>query len=736
MDEANGKALPYATVALYRQADSSLVSGTLSSDKGDYRFESVLADDYRLEISYVGYMTVAKDLHVEGTKEFFADTIRLKMESVELEEALVVGERVKVKTEGNSTTYFINTKASAASSTGSDLLQYIPGVGMGLMKEISLNGSTAIRLLVNGKERDQDYVNQLDAQQIERIEIIDAPGAKYEGSIDGVIHIILKKDEMRGVNGHIYAEIPTSKATIYSFPTASLEYGFERMNLYMSYGGEFASLDKTHTDQKILIQGTDTTRVESLEHLRQDNRNQRLTYGIDFFINKRNQINFYAFYNPYSSEDNGWMDMQLEMADSISTSIYTREKEDRNMATFYSLYFRHSFDKPMHEFSVDLSHYHYRAGITTSLAPGMTNISEPLINYVSLKADYTLPLGSYMNLETGLKNSIAFQDYTQTDGFTGREIRNAIYASMQYGRKKLKALAGLRLSNFSNGAIDHQLSLLPTLFIHYSITQTQHLKASFKYYERAPRLQDLNPQLLYFDLFAFRKGNADLAPEYMMDLFADYSISRNNNFISMRLFYQHLDDGIFEYSFVNNDGILETNVNNLGAFHRYGLQCTGTLKLGKQIDINAYARYYIFQSDLNTISELRQIGNTRQWGLESNVSLLADLRRGMSLSAALQIIGPEYGIQRKNFKDPLYSMTFTKSFREKLKVGVTALVPFRKSYTYQGSEARGMDYYYYAEGNVSLPGVVLVLKAKYQFSSGKGVNKIERVKDEIADELY
>jgi hypothetical protein len=736
VDEANAEALPYATVALYRQADSSLVSGTLSSEEGNYSFGAVPAVDYYLEISYVGYTTMTQDLSVGGYTEYKADTIHLQTESIALEEAFVVGERVKVRSGGNSTTYFVNAKASAAASTGSDILQHIPGLTVGLMKDISLNGSKNIRLLVDGKERDQQYVNQLNAQQIGRIEIIDAPGAKYEGNICGVVHIILKKDQNRGVNGHVYAEIPTSKSEIFSFPTASLEWGSERANLYMSYGGEFAYFGKSHSDQMIFIRGTDTTRIRSLEQLRQDNRNQRLTYGIDYFFDKRNQINFYAYCNPYSSEDHGYMDLQMETHDSISHSRYTRKKEDKNMAAFYSLYYQHSFDEPKHNLSIDLSHYHYRGNITTSLLPGMINISEPLINYLSLKADYSLPLGSHMNLESGLKSSIAFQDYTQTGGFKNQEIRNAIYTSIAYGRDKFQAMAGLRLSNFRNRANDNQLSMLPTLFIQYKISQTQILSASFKYHESAPRLEDMNPQLLYSDIFAYRRGNEHLSPEYVADLHLDYSISRNNNFMSMRLFYQHLDDGIFEYSYVNDQGILETKVNNLGTFHRYGLQYTGSLKLGKRIDINAYAKYYIFQSDLNPFSELQQIGNTRKNGLESNLSLVADLTRGMSVSTALQVYGPEYGVQRKDFKDPLYSLTFMKSFKERLKVGITALVPFSKSYTYQGSEARGVDFYHGSVGNVTLPRGLFILKVKYQFSSGKALRKIERSKDDIADELH
>ena len=114
-----------------------------------------------------------------------------------------------------------------------------------------------------------------------------------------------------------------------------------------------------------------------------------------------------------------------------------------------------------------------------------------------------------------------------------------------------------------------------------------------------------------------------------------YSISKKNNFISLRLFYQHLSDGIFAYSFVNGDRKLETNVSNMGNFHHYGLQCTTTLKLGKRVDLNAYARYYLFRSNLNSVSELKQIENTCKTGLESSLSLVADLSRGMSASAAL-----------------------------------------------------------------------------------------------------
>ena len=129
---------------------------------------------------------------------------------------------MKAKTDADKTTYFMNKKMYDASNTGVDILNYIPGIQVDIMKNISFEGSQNIVILVDGKERDRNFVSQLNANQIDKVEVINAPGSRYDADVTGVINIILKKDRESGINGHIYAEVPTSKSEIYVFPDLQL----------------------------------------------------------------------------------------------------------------------------------------------------------------------------------------------------------------------------------------------------------------------------------------------------------------------------------------------------------------------------------------------------------------------------------------------------------------------------------------------------------------------------------
>jgi outer membrane receptor for ferrienterochelin and colicin len=126
-----------------------------------------------------------------------------------------------------------------ASDNGVDILNYIPGVQVDIMKNISLEGSQHIVILVDGKERDRNFLSQLNARQIDKVEIIDTPGSKYDADVTGVINIILKKDKASGIDGHLHLEVPTSKSAIYVFPDYSFNYSLRKLNLYTSYDGEF-----------------------------------------------------------------------------------------------------------------------------------------------------------------------------------------------------------------------------------------------------------------------------------------------------------------------------------------------------------------------------------------------------------------------------------------------------------------------------------------------------------------
>ncbi len=84
---------------------------------------------------------------------------------------------------------------------------------------------------------------RLNPDQIDKVEIISKPSSNYDGNTTGAINIILKKEQNSGISGQVYAEIPTSGSQIFLRPTYSLNYGYNKLNLYTSYKGEFTYLD-------------------------------------------------------------------------------------------------------------------------------------------------------------------------------------------------------------------------------------------------------------------------------------------------------------------------------------------------------------------------------------------------------------------------------------------------------------------------------------------------------------
>ena len=100
------------------------------------------------------------------------------------------------------------------------------------------------------------------------------------------------------------------RSVIYAFPDYSFNYSFNKLNLYTSYNGEFSYFDIIGSSDRNFSDSRGTTEIISDQILKQKDWSHRFHYGFDYMINEKNQINFYAFYNPYSNELNGNVDMK------------------------------------------------------------------------------------------------------------------------------------------------------------------------------------------------------------------------------------------------------------------------------------------------------------------------------------------------------------------------------------------------------------------------------------------
>lgn len=741
LDQKSGQPVPSANVVLYEASDSAQVEGTISGITGQFSIDPVTGGNYRIEITSVGYLPLSKTIEISGGSNYDFGVVYLQENMVDLEEAVVVGERLKAKTENDKTIYFITKKMVDASNTGTDVLKLIPGVQIDLMHNISLEGSQNILILVDGKERDRNFVSQINPKQIDKVEVMSAPPSKYDANISGAINIVLKKDIDSGISGLLYAEMPTSSSEIFLRPAYNFSYGLKKLNFYTSYNGELTYFDIIESSTRKFTRSTGIDEIRYDQDVRQKNWSHRFHFGFDYFLNTRNQINFYAFYNPYSWEHDGLVELQFRGSE---TNRWLAEKNDTdiNKSAMYSVYFKHLFKNKGSEITFDASNYFLKAENTvtyTSFGLDQTrqtikNNVKPRQDETNIKVDFTTGSNKKLSFGTGVKARFRLMNETNSADFNYSEDVMAAYLVFGYKQTKYEASVGLRLENsvsdLKNKFRNTVLSLLPYASLNVKLPSNQGLQISFNRTVYRPRIYQLNPSVSIDDPYSTHQGNPLLNPEFHHNFYVEHSIRFNNNFFSTRFFYNNAIGAINNLTFINDGFNFETSIYNLGAIHQYGLQCTGVLKLGKKIIFNPYFRVFGNTTTGNFIARRFDVYDRQQLVFESSFSTLLSLKHDMNVSFTFQYGTPKNNIQGNSFTEALYFLSFEKTFKKKFKAGIVSALPFNKTFIYQGAETFGSGFYSRYEGVINLSDFFAWFKLSYQFSSGKNREKINRSNEE------
>jgi outer membrane receptor protein involved in Fe transport len=640
----------------------------------------------------------------------------------------------------------MNKKLYDASDNGVDMLSYIPGVQVDIMKNISLEGSQHIVILVDGKERDRNFLSQLNASQIDKVEIINTPGSKYDADVTGVINIILKKNKETGINGQVHLEMPTSVSAIYIFPDYNFNYSFNKLNLYTSYDGDLSYFNIVESSNRNFQDARGTTEIMSDQVVRQKYWSHRFHYGFDYIFNEKNQLSFYAYYNPYSSEHSGNVKMQVT-GDTFGDQNWSALKQDAdiNRSSFYSLYYKHLFNKPGREVAFDLSYFNFNAvngttyintdSLPNSYPAKQVNIVKPEQNSVSFKIDYTSPITEKLKFDAGIKIKSQLLQDRQSDEFKYNESIYALYGTLTYNFSKYTLSTGIRAerstSGLTNSFDNNVFALLPNATLNYKFSPNQNIKLSFNRTVSRPNIYDLNPYTSIDDPYSIQSGNPGLKPEFRQNLSIDYSKNFGNNFISLQLFYLDRSDAINHYTFINDTSTFETRVANLGKIHGYGIRMAGALKIHNAIALNPYLKLTEVSTKGNNLAEQYDIPDRKRIEFESGLSAIVTFKYDIVASLQFQYSSPLIDIQGITFSDEIYIISLEKTIKQRIKIGISSALPFSKTFTYQGSEIKGADFYSHSEGNIRFSVAPVWLKFTYQFNSGKTIKKTDLNKEDI-----
>jgi iron complex outermembrane recepter protein len=591
LKDGKGSGIGKKSIALLKAADSSIVKIEVTEKDGSFVFENIKAGNFLLSFNEKGFekkyfnaFTLA-----EGENKALG---QLLVNVISNPQDIVVTAR-KPLIEVRADKMILNVENSI-NSVGSDALELLrksPGVIVDKDDNLSLSGKNGVRIYIDGKPSPLSgtdlaaFLKNLQSSQIETIEIIKNPSAKYDAAGNaGIINIKLKKNKTIGTNGSINAGVmqgiyPKYMGGLNLNHRTKAANWFGNVNVNKSKNENnfnlYRSLLDTIFDQKNVM----------------TNRSQNIGYkvGADFYANKKSTYGF-VINGDVSSDD---MDSDSRTPITYKpTGISNKtllannlSSTDNNNINFNGNY-RYS-DTSGRDFSLDLDYGNYNL-LTNQLLPNIyinpitsavlskivyNMIPDSKINLGSIKADYEQ---NYKGgkLGVGIKSSLVktTNDFKRYDVFTSsskldtlrsndfayNEVINAGYINYN---KQLKNgwmyQIGLRAehTNIKGTSTGYKyrgtyipydstfkrnyLNLFPSAAITYNKNPMSQWTMSYSRRIDRPAYQDLNPFEFKLDEYTFQKGNTNLRPQY-------------TNSVSISNTYKYMTTTSLEYSHVTD----------------------------------------------------------------------------------------------------------------------------------------------------------------------------------------
>lgn len=732
--DTNEQPVMFANVALLSSSDSSVITGTITGDTGSFKLEYNKPGNYLLSASFIGFRPVKKQLQLATNLQVDLEQIVMQTKATKLDEVVVKQERLKAKQQLDKTTYFVNSSMQSSSNTGVDILQHIPNVQVDLLQNISLNGSQNIVILVDGIERDDSYLAQIHSDRIDRIEIKNSAGVEFGSEVSGVINVKLKESKKQGISGHVYLNIPTAGDEVFSFPTASLNYTFDKLTLYTSYNGAFSYFDIKTNDLRQFSPENNSAQISKHEDLFQQNWSHKLHLGMDYFYDENNQFNLYGFIRRFSNEQNGsFLMKKTENATESEVLNYEKEDNDMNTSAYASVYYKHLFSAGT-ELRFDADYYVLQSENAVNLYDrnsdnNQTSQSQPFNQSFRTRLNLRFPLNKNMGAKAGLEQNISYSEDKLLPEFRYKESTSAAYFSANYSHNNLEADAGLRaeyLRYDNNITRKNRLVWSPALHIKYRFSESKNLLFSYSHNIVRPTVFDLNPTVQATDLYATREGNPTLTPAFMHDFMLDYSMTFENSFLQIGLFYT-LNDHVIEPLIVSEDLVLKTKIQNAGSIHQAGIRTSGSFKLLKNVSVNPYLKLYYAETQTNDLARnTYYIVNKQALNFETALSAVVMMKHDFSISFSAQYKSSQTRIQSDYQEDALYFVSLEKTIFDRLKLGVTSAIPFKKSFTYRGYNTPGHNFSQTTRDNIQTSAFPVWFKINYSFASGQKTKRIER----------
>ena len=294
IDSQTNNPLEYATIAIFRERDSTLVTGTITNQNGNFQITDIPVGKYYAKIDFLGYKTLIKSglIITMENPEIKLRKITIEPSASTLEGVNIVAEKTLYQNQIDRKIINPDKDIMSAGGTALNVLESAPSVDVDVEGNVSLRGNTSVTILIDGRpsgysgESAGDLLQQIPANAIDRVEVLTNPSSKYnpEG-ITGIINIVMKKSSFGGFNGS--ANVGVGTMLDYG-AGANFNYRNEKLNFYSNVGVNKRKWEMSGRSYRESYYGIDTIKYEQISPYKSNGTSLSARVGTDFYINRKN----------------------------------------------------------------------------------------------------------------------------------------------------------------------------------------------------------------------------------------------------------------------------------------------------------------------------------------------------------------------------------------------------------------------------------------------------------------
>lgn len=211
IDKETRETLPFVTISVNNEESNKIITGTVSDANGRFEIINLATGKYVVDISYIGFQTIKRTINSGGLNPVFdLGKIELQNTLEALDEITIQAKRATVNAALDKKTFRLSDNIAQSGGSVLDAMKTMPGVAFDQEGKVVLRGSDKVVVLIDGKQSsltgfgNQKGLSNIPASNIERIEIINNPSAKYDANgFAGIVNIIYKKEKEIGLNGDV-----------------------------------------------------------------------------------------------------------------------------------------------------------------------------------------------------------------------------------------------------------------------------------------------------------------------------------------------------------------------------------------------------------------------------------------------------------------------------------------------------------------------------------------------------